>query len=137
MVISNVIKIATPNVFMGSVLLIFFRVLFVLFYYVSLRFEFRVLMSVTISAYKLCSVRFSLQLFVWGSCLIYVICVCLCIVVSNTYCVVFCIFRRLVYPMLPVSLNYPFLILSSVFSKVYLLDSMHTSPIIRCVNPML
>ena len=30
-----------------------------------------------------------LQLFVWDTCLIYVICVCLRIVVSNTYCVVF------------------------------------------------
>ena len=39
-----------------------------------------------------------------SSCLIYVICVCLCIVVSNAYCVVFflCFCLRLVYPMLPV-----------------------------------
>ena len=38
-------------------------------------------------------------------CLIHVICVCMRIVVSNTYCVVF--FFRLVYRMLPVSLDCP------------------------------
>jgi hypothetical protein len=33
----------------------------------------------------------------------------------------FCfVFLRFVYPVLPVSLDYPFLIASSVFSKVYL-----------------
>ena len=47
--------------------------------------EFRVVMSVTISAWKRCSVRED-----W--CLIYVVCVCLRIVVSNTYCVVFVLF---------------------------------------------
>jgi hypothetical protein len=41
-----------------------------------------------------------------GSCLIYVICVCLCTVVSNTY----------VYPMLPVFLDCPFLVAPSVFN---------------------
>jgi len=50
-------------------------------------------------------------------CFIYVICVCLRIVVSNTYCVVF--FLRLVYPMLPVSLDCPFFIAPSVFSNIY------------------
>ena len=46
---------------------------------------------------------------------------CLRIVVSNTYCVVSCFgFHRLVYPMLPVSLDYPFVIAPSVFSNVYL-----------------
>jgi hypothetical protein len=50
-----------------------------------------------------------------------VICVCLCIVVSNTYWVVgfFVVFFRLLYPMLPDSLNCPFLIPSLVFSNVY------------------
>jgi hypothetical protein len=47
-----------------------------------------------------------------GSCLIFVISVCLCIVVSNTCCVV--------YLMLPVSLDCQFLIAPSVFSNVYL-----------------
>jgi hypothetical protein len=46
-------------------------------------------------------------------------------VVSNTYCVVLCfcsVFLLLVYPMLPVSLDCPFLIAPSVFSScnVYL-----------------
>ena len=51
-----------------------------------------------------------------GSCLIYVICVCLHKVMPNTYCVVFVfIFLRLVYPMFPVSLDCPFLIAPSVF----------------------
>jgi len=50
------------------------------------------------------------------------LCVCLCIVVSNTYYVVFFCFSclRLVYPMLPVSLDCPFFIALSVFSNVYL-----------------
>jgi hypothetical protein len=46
----------------------------------------------------------------------------LCIVVSNTYCVVSLVFfLLLVYPMLPVSLDCSFLIALSVFSNVYLL----------------
>ena len=54
------------------------------------------------------------------SCLIYVICGCLRIVVSNTYCVVFLfVCLRLVYPILPVSLECPFLIATSAFSNVY------------------
>jgi hypothetical protein len=56
-----------------------------------------------------------------GSCRIYVICVCLRIVVSNTYCVMYLCFvcLRPVYPMLPVSLDSPFLIAPSVFSNIY------------------
>jgi hypothetical protein len=50
-----------------------------------------------------------------GDSLIYVICVCLRIVVSNIYCG----FRRI--SMLPVSLYCPFLIGPLVFSNVYLL----------------
>ena len=45
----------------ASVLLIFFKVFFVLSYYESLRSDFR-----TISALKRCSVRLYLQLFVGG-----------------------------------------------------------------------
>ena len=66
----------------------------------------------------LCSVRLYPRLSVGGAWLICVICACLRIVVSNTYCVVF--FLRLVYPMLPVSLDCQFLIAPSVFSNVYL-----------------
>ena len=56
-----------------------------------------------------------------GACLIYIICFCMCIVLSNTCCVVFLFFfLRLVYPMLPVSLVCTFLIVPSVFSNVYI-----------------
>ena len=51
--------------------------------------EFCVVMSVTISAEKRCSARLNVQLLWEDSCLNYVICVCLHIVVSNTYYVVF------------------------------------------------
>ena len=71
--------------------------------------------------------------FIWlqkGSCLIYVICAYLRIVVSNTYCVVFCcVFLRLVYPMLLVSLDCPFLIATSVYSNfLYLRDQIFSVP---------
>ena len=52
----------------------------------SLCSEFRVVMSVTISAY---SVRLYHQLFVGGLMSYLRYCICLHIVVSNTYCVVF------------------------------------------------
>ena len=61
-----------------------------------------------------------------GSCLIYVICDCLHIVVSKTYCVCvfcYCVNFRLVCTMLPVSLDCPFLIDPSVFSNLYILNS--------------
>jgi hypothetical protein len=46
--------------------------------------------------------------------------VCTSIVVSNIYGVMFCVvFLRLVYPILPVSLDCPFLIAPSVFSSGY------------------
>ena len=53
---------------------------------------------------------------------LHVICVYVRVVVSNTYCVVFfCfVFLRFVYPLLPVSLDCPFLISPLVFSNVYL-----------------
>ena len=58
------------------------------------------------------------------SCLIYVICVCLHILVSNTYCVVFLLCcLRLVYPMFSVSLDCPFLIAPWVFSNGYLVHN--------------
>ena len=57
----------------------------------------------------------------------YLRCLCLFayIVSSITYCVVFlfCCLRR-VYPMLPVSLDYKFLIVPSVFSYVYYTPAM-------------
>ena len=50
-------------------------------YYVSVRLEFHVMMSVTISAYKRCLNE--------GSFLICISCVCMHIVLLNTYCAVF------------------------------------------------
>ena len=47
-------------------------------------------------------------------------CICLRIVVSNKYCVVF---LSLVYPMFPFTLDSPFLIAPSVFSNVYITGS--------------
>jgi hypothetical protein len=61
---------------------------FVLSYYISLRSEFRVVMSVTISHKNDIRFVFTSRCLYEGSCLIYFICVCLRIVVSNTYCVV-------------------------------------------------
>ena len=89
----------------------------VLSYYVSLRSEFRVVMSFTIFAYK-CSVRLYLQLFV-GWPMSYLRYLCLW---CPTHTVLWLCFDclRLVYPMLPVSLNCPFLIVPAVFSNVYL-----------------
>ena len=54
-------------------------------YYVSLRLEFRALMTVTISAYKT-MIDSSLDRVI---CLIYIIYVCLRVVLSNTYSAVF------------------------------------------------
>jgi hypothetical protein len=75
-----------------------------------------------------CSLRFPYKNYIWfifisscvheNSCLIYVTCVCVCKVVSNTYCVVF--FCFVFFVLLPVSLDYSFLIVPSVFSNVYL-----------------
>ena len=63
---------------------------------------------------------FDVTLQTGDSCLISVICVYLFIVVSNAYCVVFCLVcLHLVYPMCPVSLDYPFLIADSVFSGTF------------------
>ena len=72
---------------LGSVLLIILVscvvILYVFMFGVpccGVRYDFRI---------KRCQVRLHLRLFVEDSCLVYVICVCLRIVVSNTYCVVF------------------------------------------------
>ena len=52
-------------------------------------------------------------------CLIYVICVCLRIVVSSIVLYFCFVCLRLVYTMLQVSLDCPFFMALSVFSKVY------------------
>jgi hypothetical protein len=54
--------------------------------------------------------------------------------VSNIYGVMFCfVCLRLVYPMLPVSLDCPFLIAPLVFSNVYLFFSVDIEKISRYV----
>jgi hypothetical protein len=96
------------------VLLVF--LVFVLSYYVSLRSYFRVVISVTISACKGCSVCLYLQLFVGG--LMSYLCYLCLLAYSGVQHILFCL--RLVYPLLPVSLDCPFLIVLSVFSNVYI-----------------
>ena len=94
------------------IFLVFLRVFKFLIPCCDVRYDFRIKLM-------FCS---SLPPFVLGgSCLIYVISVGLCIVVSNAYCAVFLFVfvLCLVYPMLPVSLDCPFLIAPLVFSNVY------------------
>ena len=74
-----------------------------------------------------------------GACRVCVVYACLCIMLSNTYCVFGFVFLRLVYHMLPVSLCFlrlvyhvlpvsldcPFVIAPSVFSNVYINHSVY------------
>ena len=71
---------------------------------------------------KRCSVHLDLQLFVGCSCLIYVICVCLRIAVSNAYCVLllFCLSSSCVSYVASFSGLFFFIALS-VFSNVFYL----------------
>ena len=66
-------------------------------YYVSLHSEFHVVMSVTISALKRCSVRLYLQLFI-GGLMPYLRCLCLLVYIGaqHTFLWVFFAFLRLV-----------------------------------------
>ena len=96
----------SPLVFVG-VRVPHFVQFIVLFYYVSLRSEFRFVMSLTISA---CSIRLYLHLFVGGF-MSYLRNLCLLWVdwcrTHIRLCFYFVVFH-LVYPMLPVSLDCPF-----------------------------
>ena len=100
--------------------------LFALSYYVSLRSEFRVVMSVTIPALKRCSVRLFLQSFVEGLmaylhyvCLFgyrgvqHILC-CVCVCLFGFFCCCCCCFSVLCT--LPVSLDCPFFLLTLRFS---------------------
>jgi hypothetical protein len=73
---------------------------------------------------QLFNIHFKVSSFVEGlmSYLRLFFCVCLYIVVSTTYCAfaLFAFVFYLVYPILPVSLDCPFLIVPSFFSNVYL-----------------
>ena len=81
-----------------------------------LRSEFRVVMSVTISAWKRYSVRLHRQLLVGGVHVLFTLFVFF--VNSGVQHVLCCVFLPLVYTMLPVSLDCPILIVCSVFSNV-------------------
>ena len=89
---------------------------------VSLRSVFRVVLFAMISAYTPCSVRVNLQLFV-GHRMSSLRDVCLFAYSSVQQILVLFlfVFLRLVCPMLPISLDCPFLIAPSVFSIVYLI----------------
>jgi hypothetical protein len=71
------------------------------------------------------------QIVFTSSCLIYVVCVCLCIVVPNTYCVVFlfCFSSSCVAFVASFS-GLSFLIASSVFANVYLIEHLNISILI-------
>ena len=87
------------------------------------RSEFRVVMSIAISAHNHCSVRLYLQLFVGGLVyylrVLYPMCSFVQSGVQHILHVCFFFFFRHFYPMLPVPLVYPILIGPLVFSNVY------------------
>ena len=117
----------SPRVFWrGSVLFIFLDFVCCPIIYVF-TFIVPVVMSVTISAWKLCSVRLYLQLLVEGL-MSYLRYLCLFSYsgVQHILCCFCFIYLDLVYPMLPVSLDCPYLIAPSVFSNVnkYLLTKL-------------
>ena len=93
---------------------------FVLSYYVSLRSEFCVVMSITISAKKRCSVRLDLQLFV-GGLMSYLRYLWLFAYNDIQYLLSF-VCLRLMYPMLPISLDCSFVIALLLFSNIYLIN---------------
>ena len=104
---------------------VFILFFFALSYFVSLRSEFCVVMSVTISAYTWCSVRACFQLFVGGACIVCVSCVCLRTVVSKTYRLCFCfVFLHFVYHVLPDPMDW-FLLSSLPWSLMFI--SIHKS----------
>ena len=70
------------------------------------------------TAWKQCSVCFYLQLFVGG--LVSYLCYLCLLAGGGIQHMLCCVFLRIVYPMLPVSLDFPFLIAPLVFYNVYL-----------------
>jgi hypothetical protein len=85
-----------------------------------LRSEFCVVMSVTIYAYKRCTVRLYLQLFCRSVHVLFTLFIFVCH--SDVQHILCCVFVLFFFALLPVSLNCPFLISPSVFSNVYLLS---------------
>ena len=88
--------------------------------YVSIRSEFRAVMSFTISMSKQCSGRLYLLLFEEGL-MSYLRYLCL-LVYSGVQHILCCVFVLFFFDLslLPVSLDSPFLIAPSVFSNIYL-----------------
>ena len=89
-----------------------------------LRSEFRVVMSVTISAEKTIFRSYLPLVFCWRACVLYTLFVFVCVWWCPTHIgLCFCfVFPRLV-PLFPVSLKCPLLIVPSVFSNVYLTNT--------------
>ena len=97
-----------------------FRAIYVRTYYIQVNRK-ATNKTQAISAWKRCSIRLYFQLFVEGliSFLLY-----LCLFAhSGVQHILRCVFRCLVYPMLPVSLDCPFLIASLVLSNGYLCNT--------------
>ena len=87
-------------------------------------------MSITISTSKRCLVGLYLQLF-----LIYVICVCLNIVVSNTYCVVLCFVLVCLVSCVPYVASFSTLsILDCLFYLTFILTNTMYSAYLKHVN---
>ena len=107
-----------------------FLVVFVLSYYKCVfAFRFRVVMSVMISALKRCSVRLYLQLFVVGL-MSYLrqLCSFQQSGVQHILCCVFCfVLLRLVYPMLLVSLDCLFVIITLRYSLTFIKVNANTT----------
>jgi hypothetical protein len=99
---------------------------------VSLRSKFRIVMSITISAYKQYSVRLYLQLFIeWLMSYLRNLCSLAHSGVQQILCCAFVLFfYRLVYPML---LDCQFLIALSIFSNVYFLWICIAKSLVFCV----
>ena len=81
--------------------------------------DFRVVMTVALSARRRCSVRLCLQLFIAGL-MSYLHYLCLP-AYSGLQHILCCVFILLFFVLLPVSLDCPFVVALSVFSNVYLL----------------
>ena len=106
-------------------------------------------MYVTISTYNRCSVRLYLRLLLWGllsylrylcllahCCVQHILC-CVFVLSFFVLCTLCCPYLaivcfRLVYPMLPVSRDCPFLIATSVFTNVLFKSYVYPKACINC-----
>ena len=126
----NLCSLVYPRFLVDSVLIIFLAFCVVFFYccFVFVLCLVCTMLPVSLDcplliAHSVFSNVFTSSCLYEGSCLINVICICLRIVVSNTYCGVFFVlffFVLCTLYMLPVSLDCPLLIVPSVFTNVCL-----------------